>query len=190
MKKDADETIIATSESESETRISYAEALFHKGIYCLYNNNLKDAKSHLNSVLKHTDELECVFWQSTSFLGLVEVLLLKSNGGLHRCYQVATEHPQNPEFLLNIAYAEYILGNRKRSICALEQCLQIDAKYTMANLFYDAIGRRTRKSLIKNILGKMIRRPNRFEDINLFDILRNHLMIKQESITNKIECKP
>ncbi len=54
---------------------------FYKGIYCLYNNNLSDAKKHLVEAVNATDSMDLAYHEYLSFLGVVEVLMQKSAGG-------------------------------------------------------------------------------------------------------------
>jgi len=130
---------------------------FYNGLYCLYKNKLVDAKQHLLQSLNTTDKVETLFWKSLSFLGLVEVLLYRSNGGLFRCYEAKKECPDNPEIYLNIAYSEYKLGNRKRCVSTLQQCLKLEPDNKQAHSFFECIGKKTRRYLIKNIFGNFFR---------------------------------
>ncbi len=119
-----------------------------------------------------------------SFLGLVEVLLHKTNGGLHRCYDAVHGFSTNPELYLNLAYAEFILGNRQRSVAAVNTLLEHDPQYYDALQFRDCLGKRKehhekRTNPVSNVLGKLFRSKDRGCEGNNFELIfKAHLSKK------------
>ena len=120
--------------------------------------------------------MDDLYWKCFSYIGLVEVLLYKSNGGLHRCYQASNEQKGDVELYLNIAYAEYFLDNHNRCVTALNRCLDIEPGNSMAQSFYECVGMRKTKNPIKKVLGKLLEK-NEKKSCNdrLYNIVRNHL---------------
>jgi len=166
---------------------------FYNGLYCLYINNLTDAKKFLLRALNGTEKIDPSYFEYLSYLGLVEVLLHKSKGGLHRCYNAVKGFSTEPELYLNVAYAEHILGNRRRSVDAIKKSLANDSKFTHAYHFHRYIGRRNnlkRSNPAKNIFGRFFRRKkNQCTAENFDKIFKQHLSKKLdlyiEAVINK-----
>ena len=168
---------------------------FYNGIYCLYTNNLTEAKKFLVLALNGTEKIEPSYFEYLSYLGLIEVLLHKSRGGLHRCYNAVKGFSTDPQLYLNIAYAEHILGNRRRSIEAIKKSLETDSRFTHAYHLYRCIGRRKKNNLkrtnpAKNILGRFLRRKkNKCTDENFDKTFKNFISKKLdlyiETVINK-----
>ena len=178
---------IVMSNSTNPMTEKNSQELFHNGLYCLYVNDMPKAKEFFLKALDSTEIVDDLHWKYLSFLGLSEVLTNHSRGGLHRCYEASKECPNNSELYLNIAYAEQILGNRQRCIKALKCCLDIEPSNTMANVFYDRIGRRVRKNPIKNIVGKYWRRIKPVKQTIQFNqIIKDNISITLDNYVNKI----
>ncbi|MCU7836847.1 MAG: hypothetical protein KZQ83_16550 [gamma proteobacterium symbiont of Taylorina sp.] len=136
---------------------------FYYGLYCLYNNNLKDANTYLLSAVNSTEQIEASYFEYLSFLGLVEVLLYDSRGGLNRCYEASNDFSTIPELYINLAHAELTLGNRRRGIIAIEQCLEYNPKFIYKKRLKECIGKRKANHFKKinhrkSILGKFLRK--------------------------------
>jgi hypothetical protein len=59
---------------------------FYQGLYALHCDDLAEAKKIFSNILEHADRFDPAYYTYLSFVGLLEVMLLKSNGGLQRCY--------------------------------------------------------------------------------------------------------
>lgn len=188
IKKTQDINSFFRIDHEQLTQIETSQEYYYYGLYCLYKNNLIEAKKHLIRVINSADKVDSLYWKSLSFLGLVEVFLYKSNGGLHRCYEAKKEHSDIIDIHLNIAYAEYKLGNRKRCVNAIKYCLELEPQNKLAQNFFECIGRRTRKDFIKNVFWKFVRGTDKNScKENLHHQIQNHLSIKLNNYVKKIK---
>jgi hypothetical protein len=140
----------------------YNIEIFHKGLYWLYKDNLIESRTKLVEALSNTSITDTHYSEFLSFLGLVEVILLDSDGGLHRCYEAVKINPANPELYLNIAYAEHHLGNRKRCVSAIQGCLKSNPKHYHTSQFYQCVGirkkERKKTNFINLTMGKLLRK--------------------------------
>ncbi len=100
---------------------------------------------------------------------------------------------KNPELYLNIAYAEYILGNRQRSFYAIQESLKCDSKYIHAGLFSQCIEKRKnikRKNPAKNMIGRFLRRKkNRYTGECCEEIFKSFLSEKLDWYIEKVNNK-
>ena len=172
--------------SNTESSMNDSSSHFYTGLYCLYRNDLTRAKNYLLQASNVLDSMDDLYWKCFSYLGLVEILINKSNGGLHRCYQASNEQKGDAELYLNIAYAEYLLDNRSRCVTALNKCLEMEPDNVMAQSFYKCIGMRTRMNPIKKVLGKLLgkKRKKSCND-RLLNIMKNHLAFVLNYHVNK-----
>ncbi len=153
---------------------------FYNGVYCLQKNKLLDAKNYFLVALNGTEETEAAYYEYLSFLGLAEVLLNKSTGGLSRCYEAVNGFSNNSNLYFYIAYAEYFLGNRRRSVFAIEKLLENNPNHKYANFFNKCMVQRInlRNNIAHNIIGKLFRKKKECPE-NGFDIVfKDHLTIK------------
>lgn len=124
------------------------------------------------------------YHECSSYLGIVEVLLYKSDGGLHRCYHAVNEVADNAELYFNIAYAEHVLGHRQRSFAAIKKGLKHDAKFITARKFCKCIEKRKkgstkRTNVAKNIVGRFLRKKkNNYIGKDCEEIFKCHLSKK------------
>lgn len=164
-----------------------AKDYFYNGLYCLYNGNLNEAKIFFIKIIKMGESSYPYFCKSMSFLGVTEVFLHQSNGGLHRCYDALHDCTEDQDLYVNIAYAEYYLGNRKRSVKALETCLAKEPAHIHANTFFKFIGKRStsRSSLLNCTLGKFLRKPIEKCHKEFMDIIKKDLFSKLNLFVTK-----
>lgn len=186
--------IILESVKNSLSSSSDSES-FYKGIYCLYNNKLSDAKKFLEQAISSTDSIDLAYHEYSSYLGLVEVLLYKSDGGLQRCYHAVNEATTNPELYFNIAYAEHVLGHRQRSFAAIKKGLKHATKFTPAEKFCKCIekrkkGSRKRTNAAKNIIGRFLRKKkNNYTGKDCEEIFKLHLSKKLDLYIKEMSRK-
>ncbi len=164
---------------------------FYKGIYCLYANQLVDSKNHFLEALNGTNETETSYFEYLSFLGISEVLLSKSQGGLSRCYEASQGISTDPNLYLNIAYAEYILENRRRSVIAIESFLEHDKTHTYAHFFNECMIKRSEKnkhrnSVAQNIVGRLFRKKKSCSEEKFVDIFKDYLSRKLDTYMKEI----
>lgn len=169
---------------QNSLRVNSNNECFYNGLYCLYTDNLREAKKFLLKALDNAEKLDSPYFEYLSYLGLIEVLLHNSKGGLHRCYNAIKGFSTDPELYLNIAYAEHVLGNRRRSVDAIKKSLETDSKFTHAYHFQKFIGRREANKLkrnnpAKNIVGRFFRRKkNKCTAENFDKVFKEHLAKK------------
>ena len=138
---------------------------FHHGLYCLNKKNLSEARKHLVLAVNNTEPMDVSYFEYLSFLGFVEVLLYESRGGLNRCYEALNGFSTIPELYINLAYAELTLGNRRRSVAALKECIEKNPDFAYADDITNCscLGKRKpdflrkgkeRKSIVKKLLRR------------------------------------
>ncbi len=141
-----------------------SENFFH-GLYHLYNKNFSEARKHLVLAVNNTEQMDVTYFEYLSFLGLVEVLLHESRGGLNRCYEALNGFSNIPELYINLAYAELSLGDRRRCVVALEYCIEKNPDFIYANQIINCSclgkrkpaalkNRKDRKSIFKKLFRK------------------------------------
>ncbi len=102
-----------------------------------------------------------------SYCGLTRVL----NGdraGVELCRDVARRENKDGDVFLNLAFAEWHLKSRKRSIGVLKKGLIIDRRHTGLTRFQSHLGKRgkpvlffiSRDSFLNKVLGKMVHKKD------------------------------
>ena len=172
---DLQEITLANLASPGQERINREN--YYKALYCLHQNNLTEAKKHLLDTLSSTEPEGSLYNRSLSYLGLVEVIQHNSNGGLHRCYEAEKSYFEHPDIQLNIAYAEFRLGNRKRCINAIFKCLKHSPNNPQANHFYECIGKRKKRNTVRSIFGRFLRKNNISADECFIKAIQKNLSI-------------
>jgi len=135
---------------------------FYRGLYHLYNKNFSEARKYLVLAVNNTEPMDVTYFEYLSFLGLVEVLLHESRGGLNRCYEALNGFSSISELYINLAYAELSLGNRRRCVVALENCIEKNPDFSHADQIINCscLGKRktatlkARKSIVKKLFRK------------------------------------
>ncbi len=135
--------------------------MFLKALDHLEAQEWGKANGLLSQISYSSDRFSVNYSMSLSLLGLTEVILFRSNGGMHRCYEALNEISDRTDLYFHIAYGEYILGHRGRCVKALEQCK--DHKF--AKQFHDCIGerkklRKKRDSAFQKTVVKLFRKTD------------------------------
>ena len=139
---------------------------FHHGLYHLYNDNLADAKDDLTNAVNNTEPMDASYFEYISYLGLVEVYFHDSRGGLIRCYEALEGFSKTPtEFYINLARAELLMGDRRRSVLAIDKYLAQNPGLNYAKQLNECIGIRKSSNFKiikqrKNVFGKFFRKNN------------------------------
>jgi len=102
-----------------------------------------------------------------SFCGLTRVLS-GDISGIGLCRQAVKQESIDGDVFLNLAYAEWHLKSRRRSIMVLEKGLHIDKQHPGLNRFKNYLGVRSktviafipRNSFLNKALGKISRKSN------------------------------
>jgi len=106
-----------------------------------------------------------------SYCGLARVL----NGdraGIELCRDAARQEKLDGDVFLNLAYSEWHMKSRKRSIGVLEKGLTVDKKHPGLTRFQSHIGKRgkpvlffiSRDSIVNKMLGKIVRKTTSSEE--------------------------
>jgi len=106
-----------------------------------------------------------------SYCGLARVL----NGdktGVELCRDAARQEMKDGDVYLNLAYAEWFMDSRKRSIGVLEKGLTIDSQHKGLRQLQINLGKRstpvlsfiTRDNLLNKTLGKLVHKKTPFKD--------------------------
>lgn len=181
-----DDEVILNQYCQTSEESKYVDIFYH-GIYYLYENNLDEANKNICFSVNHIIQINGDYFEYSSYLGLVEVLFSQKNGGLHRCYEALKHHSNKPELYINIAFAELSLGNRRRAILAIENCLQHNPRYSYAQRIKDCIGERKvtkskKPNQRKSIVGKLLRKK---QNQSLLD--KTVARVFKEIIASKLE---
>ena len=155
---------------------------FFQGLYHLYNNKIHEARDDLIISVNNTEPMDVSYFEHLSYLGLVEVLIQKSRGGLNRCYEALNGFSNIPDLYINLAIAELSFGDRRRSILSIEKCLLNIPDCEYAKSLQECIGKKRKISKRKSIFGKFLRKKkNQCLSTALDKILKHLLLIKLES---------
>jgi len=102
-----------------------------------------------------------------SFCGVVRVL----NGdraGIELCRDAVRQELIDGDVFLNLAYAEWHMKSRKRSVGVLKQGLMVDRRHPGLKKFQQHLGQRSRKmvffvsrdNVLNKVLGKLVRKKD------------------------------
>ena len=136
---------------------------FYRGLYYIHNNKFSDAIKYLTLAVNNTEPMDAAYYEYLSYLGVTEVLFSESRGGLIHCYDAIKSFSVIPDIYINLACAELALGDRRRSIIAIEQCLKKFPKFSYKQHLNQCIRKRdiidikqkkNRFSIFKKILRK------------------------------------
>ena len=167
---------------------------FLAGICCLWESDYQQARHFFLLAVTETEPLEVNHNVYVSYLALSDVLLDHKNGILnHGFHPLDSSVPIEPEIQLNQACAEFIKGNRKHSIQAMDKLN--DIKLSSENSdevhsFFDIVGKRKqnnsgslkRNNLIHKSIGKMFRKN---ENINTIGRVEAFI---RETARNRYNC--
>jgi hypothetical protein len=139
-----------------------------KGLFSLYKEKLSYAERFFFSAIKELDPVDPQYALAQSYQGLTQILRSKRSG-LMQCYSSIKEQPEALEIQLNLAIAEMLNGNRKRSLQVINKIStgQINNNSKMlVDRFYNIIGKREenhkgnlkRNTLIHRLIGKSLRK--------------------------------
>lgn len=142
---------------------------FLTGIYALWESKYKQARSFFLKAVAETVPLDAHHDVYLSYLGLSDVLIDNKSGALQHSYHSSdTSLSIKPEIQLNLACAELIKGNRKRSIEAIHKIGGFKLSPGNSediNSFYNIAGKRKkdnsgslkRNKLVNKVMGKIFR---------------------------------
>lgn len=174
---------------------------FLAGICCLYESDYKQARLFFLKAVTETDPLEIRHDVYLSYLALLDVLIDHKNGILEHCHHsLDTSHLIEPEILsiepeiqLNLACAEFIKGNRRRGVQAIDKLndLKLSSIYSEeVHSFFGIVGKRKknnngslkRNSFVQKSIGKIFRKK---ENINIAGRIEEFI---RETAKNRYNC--
>jgi len=144
---------------------------FTQGLNFLKAHSLPQALLNFRSAYNAVPYNDSYHNKYASYCGLARVL----NGdksGVELCRDAARQEMKDGDVFLNLAYAEWFMNSRKRSIGVLEKGLSIDSDHRGLNIFQNHLGKRAepilsfvaRDSFLNKTLGKIIRKKTPFKD--------------------------
>lgn len=169
---------------KSPERSAY-NADFFSGIACLCEFDYKQARHFFLSAVTQTDPLEVHHNVYLSYLGLANVLLDHQNGILSHCSHSSDNSlPAEPEIQINLACAEFIKGNRRQGVQAIDELDEFDLSSKSSeeiHSFYDIVGKREqnyngsfkRNNLFYKSVGKLFRKK---ENIDITDYIETFIV--------------
>jgi hypothetical protein len=165
---------------ESQDGSYNVDNTFEQGVFYLCEQDWVQARQCFSKLAYSGDHFHANYSMNLSLLGLTEVLLLKSNGGLYRCYDALKEAPDNMDLYFHIAYAEYLLGHRRRCIRALKNCNDhVLAKKLMLCIGARKKIRKPKISIVQQMMKKLFRKNSDLKiKAECMKILNEYLAIK------------
>lgn len=155
--------------TSTHINISGHNANFLSGLFFLGSSNYSRSRNFFLTAVNETDPVEPHYSIYQSYLGLLEVLSNKQDGlyYCHRSYELS--HELEFEILINLACAEFISGNRRRAIQALDNLSPSKLsgqKNKLLKNFFELIGQREmsdsgclkRNQFFNKSLGKIFRK--------------------------------
>lgn len=168
------------------------------GIFYLWTSKYEKSRHNFLKAVNETDQMEAVYPIYQSYLGLLEVLNQKHDG-LYYCNH-AIEISQTLEFetLLNLACAEFISGNRRRSLKALEhtECLKLTPQQIKSlQTFHSIIGQRQikengalkRNTFFRRLLSKIFRRSGKIHVQRVEAFIKKTVKMRYKSAVHKLQ---
>ena len=174
---------------------------FLSGICCLYQSDYQQARHFFLTAVTETDQLEVRHDVYLSYLALLDVLIDHKNGTLNHSHHPSDKsiliEPETlslePEIQLNLACAEFIKGNRKHGIQAMDKLndLKLSSKSAEeVHSFFDIVGKRKKNndgSLMRNnftqkFIGKIFRKK---ENIDIAGHIEGFV---RETANNRYKC--
>ena len=148
---------------------------FLSGIACLCESDYKQARHFFLKAVTETDPLESHHNAYLSYLGLSNVLLDYKNGILSHCSHTSDSSlPIEPDFQINLACAEFIKGNRKAGVQAMDKLDELILPLKSSEeiySFFDIVGKRQqnyngslqRNNFFYKSLGKVFRKKENID---------------------------
>ena len=145
---------------------------FLSGICCLWESDYNQARYFFLKTVTETDPLEYHHDVYLSYLGLSNVLIDHKNGNLSHCHHSSDLSLSiEPEIQLNQACAEFLKGNRRHGIQAMDKLngLKLSSKNSEEiHSFFALVGKRKqddsgslkRNNFIRKSIGKIFRKKN------------------------------
>ena len=167
---------------------------FLAGICCLWESDYQQARHFFLLAVTETEPLDVNHNVYSSYLALSDVLLDHKNGNMnHGHHPSDTSVSIEPEIQLNQACAEFIKGNRKRGIQAMDKLndLHLSSKSSdEIHSFFDIVGKRKqnnsgslkRNNLIHKSIGKIFRKN---ENVNTIGRVEAFI---RETAKNRYNC--
>ncbi len=143
---------------------------FLAGICCLWESDYQQARHFFLLAVTETDPLDVNHNVYLSYLALSNVLIDHKNGILnHSHHSSDTSFSSEPEIQLNQACSEFIKGNRRGGIQAMDKLNDLKLSSENSNevhSLFDIVGKRKqntsgslkRNNLIHKSIGKMLRK--------------------------------
>ena len=156
--------------SDSEHNVN-----FLSGIYCLWHAKYEKARRFFLAAAHETDPLDRHNSVYLSYSGLAAVLMDNTDGILQHCYHSSdTALKVEPEVQLNLACAEFIKGNRRLGVQAMDKINDSGLSTgdsEEVNTFYNLVGKRkkdakgspVRNSIVRKSVGKIFRKKARVD---------------------------
>lgn len=159
-------------------------ANFLAGLCCLEESEYHQAREYFLSAVCESEPSDTHYFIYASYLELSGVLSDYKDGVLpHCCHASETKLPIEPEIQLNLACSEFIKGNRKLAIEAMDKVkgFKLSKRNSKAiDSMYRIIGKRN-----KDAQGRLVR--NNFWRKSLGKILRKNKAIGAERVEGFIK---
>ena len=174
---------------------------FLMGIYKLWKSKYKEARSCFMIAVSETESFEPEYDVYLSYLGLSEALIDNQYGMLkHSNHSYNTSLSNIPEVQLNLACAEYIKGNRKLSIEAINKAEQFKASNRNSEYiksFSNIIGRRQqdskgslkRNKIVNKVMGKLLRKRNDVESGQIEMFVKETAQKRYQAVISNIRTQ-
>ncbi|MCP3852346.1 MAG: hypothetical protein GY694_19240 [Gammaproteobacteria bacterium] len=159
-----------------------SNTLFIKGIISLYMGKLRYADTFFFKALTYVDGFSSDYQKILSYHGLTQILSQKKSG-IQNCY--FNKEALDSEVLINRAWAELLVENRKRSVTAAKQIPHNHTNNKILDIYYNVTGKRSkdskgnylRNNLINRAFGKVKRKRNTISSQKIIEQINQQLFI-------------
>jgi len=138
---------------------------FFMGVFCLWQAKYKHARHFFLNAVTDTYPLDTRHDLYLSYLGLSAVLMDHKSGILNHSYHSSNNSlSEEPDVQLNLACAEFLKGNRKSAIEAMDkiELIEFSENADEIHAFFDIVGKREINAQGKpkrdNFMGKIFRK--------------------------------
>ena len=150
--------------SDSKVSIQHCQH-FVEGLTFLKDESVSQALHNFKCAYQQSPADDFYHNKYASYLGLT-LVLTGDLAGVELCRVVASDETFDGDVFLNLAYVEWFMQNRQRSVYVMERGLRVDRQHPGLNKFKQCIGERRhqainfipRNNFLNVALGKLVRR--------------------------------
>ncbi len=151
---------------------------FSAGLGLLREGDVAQALCYFRRAYREAPKADFFHNKYASYYGLTRVLC-DDTGGIDQCRLSAHREALDGDVFLNLAYAEWYMGNRRRAVEALNRGLELDPGHPGLHRLQQRLGDRRftafefipRNSFLNQALGKLSRKKSPQLDWNYWQLM-------------------